>query len=189
MENMQTCNSEIEPTVEEIALLIQNQILKNGKKPNFTNFLLALKKKNISVLKYFKEAKKYLSANKKFCENNLLKLLLKIEMAENMLLSGATINEIKNQTNLPGKFLGLLIRKYYKEIPKEVIQIKLMHYRLMKTVKTMTTFYKKVIEEFCPEEKRDFVENFYDTMIDLSSMDKNSLRNLELYTQILGDPE
>lgn len=189
MANMLTCDTKIEPTPEEMTLLVQNQIIKSGKKPNFTNFLLALKQNKYSILKYFKAAKKHLESNPKISENALLKLLLQLEMADNMLLAGATISEIKNQTKLPAKLLSLLIRKYYNEIPKEVIQIKLMHYRLMTTVKMMTTFYKKVIAEYCPEEKRDFVENFYDTMVDLSSLDKTGMRNLELYSQILGDPE
>lgn len=177
----------IEPTPEEITLLVQNQILKSCKKPSFNNFLLAFKQNNFSTLKYFKAVLNHLKSNKKLSDNNLFKLLLKIEMAENMLLAGATMQEIKQQTALPRKLLGLLVRKYYKQIPKEIIHMKLIHYRLMNTVKTLNTLYKKVLADYCPEDKKDFVENFYDTMVDFATMDKKSIHNLELYAQVLGE--
>lgn len=172
------------PSAEEITLIIQNEIEKQGKRADFDNFIYIFKEKNFNAIPYFKQINKYVKT-KKIDQNKLLQLLLKFELADIMLKEGAKVTEIKKQTDIPDELLAILIKKYYSLIPKEIIQLKLTHFRLMQVVENMHVFYKNILECYTSQDKKDFVETFYQIMIDMVHMNKNEFKHLDIYTQIL----
>lgn len=178
-------NYPINPTPEEITTIVKQEIIKHGKRPDFDNFLLIFKKNKYSVYPYFK----YINGYLRKCEldkNLILQLMFKLEIAENMLLEGATLREIKQQTEIPDELLFIIIKKYQKKIPQEVWEMKLMHFRLMQLTQNIHTFYKHILEKYTPADKKEFIENFYHTIIDMTMLDEEDTPYSELYTHILG---
>lgn len=178
-------NYHIEPTPEEITTIVKQEIVKHGKRPDFDNFLLIFKKKQYSLFPYFKHIKDYLRTYE-LDKNLILQFMFKLEIAENMLLEGATLKEIRQQTEIPDELLFLIIKKYHKKIPKEIWEMKLMHYRLMQVTHNIHNFYKNILEKYTPIDKKEFIENFYHTIIDMGMLDEGDVPYSELYTYILG---
>lgn len=175
---------ELEPTTEEKMALIQSEISKNGKRPDFTNFLLMFKKNNFKAFPFFIEIKSFLKKNK--LEKNLILIyMIKMELAEKLLFEGANLAEIKCQTNIPDELLIILIQKNYSKIPQEIIELKIIHYRLMSIVKNMHRFYMKILLEHTPKEKKDFIETFYQIILDITSDYPSEFKYFDLYKNVL----
>jgi len=178
-------DSNLTPSAEEITIIVEEEIRKSGKRADFDNFLLIFKKKQFEFYPYFKHVQDYIQKYHLY-KKTLFQYMLKMEVAENMLLEGANEREIKEQTNIPNELFSLIIKKYYLKIPLEIVQMKLIHFRILQLTKHMHSFYKHVLEKYTPEDKKDLINTFYQSMIDMSSLSEKQSSSFNLSNKNIG---
>lgn len=139
-------------TDAELVSICSDEIILERKEYNLKNFVLKIKSLKYKALPHFKYAKKQLSRMTKFKyfkENEyaarLLKLISQMELAEYLLHQGATIAEIKRETDISNELLGAVIRANYAFIPKDILRFRLINYRILKLAKLQELFFKETI--------------------------------------------
>ncbi len=117
-------------TDAELLAICNEEIILERKEYNLKNFILKIKELNYKVLPHFKYAKKHLSniAKFRYFKNNqyinqLIKLITQMELAEYLLNQGATLEEIKHETDVPNELLAMIIKKNYSNIPKDILKL------------------------------------------------------------------
>ena len=83
----------LQPSPEEITQIIHQEIIKKQKKMDFSNFMLIFKEKNFDFFPYFSSIKSYIK-KLNLSKNHVFQFMAKMEIAEQMLLEGATEYEI-----------------------------------------------------------------------------------------------
>jgi len=176
----------LHPSPEEITEIIHQEIIKKQKKIDFNNFMLIFKEKNFDFFPYFSSIKAYVK-KLNLSKNQIFQFMAKMEIAEQMLLEGATEYEIKNQTNIPDELLAIIFHKYYNQIPFDIIQVKLTHFRLMQLIINMESFYKQILEKYTPDDKKNFIDTFYHTIVDMIHLNEPFYRNSQLVANLLKE--
>ena len=176
----------LHPSPEEITEIIHQEIIKKQKKIDFNNFMLIFKEKNFDFFPYFFSIKAYVK-KLNLSKNQIFQFMAKMEIAEQMLLEGATEYEIKNQTNIPDELLAIIFHKYYNQIPFDIIQVKLTHFRLMQLIINMESFYKQILEKYTPDDKKNFIDTFYHTIVDMIHLNEPFYRNSQLVANLLKE--
>lgn len=176
----------LQPSPEEITQIIHQEIIKKQKKMDFSNFMLIFKEKNFDFFPYFSSIKSYIK-KLNLSKNHVFQFMAKMEIAEQMLLEGATEYEIKNQTNIPDELLAVIFHKYYIQIPFDIIQIKLTHFRLIQLVINMESFYKQILEKYTSDDKKNFIDTFYHTIVDMVHLNEPFYRNSQLVANLLKE--
>lgn len=139
-------------TDTELLAICNEEIILERKPYNLKNFIIKVKELNYKALPHFKFAKKHLSniAKFKYFKNNtaisrLIKLVTQMELSEYLLHQGATIEEIKHETDIPNELLAAIIKKNYSNIPKDILRFRLINYRILKLAKLQEIFFKQTI--------------------------------------------
>lgn len=139
-------------TDAELLAICSEEIILERKDFNLKNFVLKIKELNYKALPHFKYAKKHLSniAKFRYFKNNqyinkLIKLITQMELTEYLLHQGATIEEIKNETDIPSELLAMIIKQNYSHIPKDILRFRLINYRILKLAKLQEIFFKETI--------------------------------------------
>ncbi len=139
-------------TDEELVAICSDEIILERKEYNLKNFVLKIKSLKYKALPHFKFAKKQLSRMTKFKyfkENEyaarLMKLITQMELAEYLLHQGATVTEVKRETDISNELLGAVIRANYAFIPKDILRFRLINYRILKLAKLQELFFKETI--------------------------------------------
>lgn len=137
---------------EELIRITSEEILLERKPYDLKNFILKIKELNYKALPHFAFAKKHLSkiAKARFIRknqtiNNLIKLVTQLELADYLLNQGASLKEIKKQTDIPNELLVSIIKKNYKNIPKEILRFRLINYRILKLAKLQEEAFKSLL--------------------------------------------
>jgi len=139
-------------TDAELLAICSEEIILERKDFNLKNFVLKIKELNYKALPHFKYAKKHLSniAKFRYFKNNqyinkLIKLITQMELTEYLLHQGATIEEIKHETDIPSELLAMIIKQNYSHIPKDILRFRLINYRILKLAKLQEIFFKETI--------------------------------------------
>ena len=179
-------------TDEELIAICSEEILLERKEYNLHNFILKVKKLNYQALPHFKYIKKHLSkiTQFKFFKKNqnirrLVKYIAKMELAEYLLQQGATIEEIKNQTDIEGELLALVIKKNYSNIPKEILRFRLLNYRILKLAKMQEIIFKETVIPLLQKQDSSMAYNLLKSFEDLTM---SSVRDrLSIESELLKD--
>jgi hypothetical protein len=173
-------------TDEELIAICSEELILERKKVNLKNFILKVKELNYKALPHFKFAKKHLSRITKFQYfknnqqiNRLIKLVSQMELAEYLLHQGATIQEIKAQTDISSELLAAVIRKNYDRIPKEILRFRLINYRILKLAKLQELFFKQTILPLVSQQDKTLALSLLSTFEDLVKMEVKERVSLE----------
>ncbi len=139
-------------TDEELIKICSEEILLERKEFSFKNFILKIKQLKYNALPHFKYAKNHVAkiAKTKFFKKHqhlskIIKVVAQMELADYLMNQGSTIQEIKDQTGLDNDLLANIIKKYYTQLPKDILRFRLINYRILKLYKMQELFLKKAI--------------------------------------------
>ncbi len=173
-------------TDAELLAICNEEIILERKEYNLKNFILKIKELNYKVLPHFKYAKKHLSniAKFRYFKNNqyinqLIKLITQMELAEYLLNQGATLEEIKHETDVPNELLAMIIKKNYSNIPKDILRFRLINYRILKLAKLQELFFKQTILPLLQTNDKLLAAGLLKSFEDLIKMDVKERTFLE----------
>ncbi len=171
---------------DEIINIIKENLSFLQKKPTLKNFLIQLKRKNFKAIQHFKYIRPMMSPkmlkNIESDAGKVMALLTRVELADNMFRSGATVDEVYRELKLPKTLMAYLLRSYYVEAPKELIQFKLLQYRLYGIMNDMKSFFVSVVNPALKVQQKTLINGILSSMIDMASTSSQERNMLDIYT-------
>ncbi len=158
-------------TQDEIINLIKDSLYHLRQKKTYKNFLLQLRKNKFSLISHFKFVNTLLTkaqkSSKQKRDEKLVKLMLQAELADMMFRAGATVTEVIRELHIPKPILSYLLRTYYNELPKEILQYKILQYRLYQTIVGLKDFVKNFVDPKLNKNQSVLANGIMNTMIDM----------------------
>lgn len=132
----------------EVINFIKDSLIFLKKDFNIKNFFLELKKNGYSALKHMAfvapfVSKKYKNQNSK--DQDFIKKIVQLELADVLFRQGATSEEVTKQTNISKEIMAALMRGYYQELPKPILMYKLMQFRLFELIQLNKLFLEQYV--------------------------------------------
>lgn len=166
---------------EEIINLIKDNLSFLKQSNNYKNFLLQLKKNKFSLINHFKFVNELVKKTpKQKREEKLVKLMLQAELADMMFRAGATIVEVIEELNIPKPVLSYLLRSYYNELPKEILQYKVMQYRLYQVITGLKEFVTAFVDPKLNQNQSVLANGILSSMIDMVTATSKEKAMLDL---------
>lgn len=137
--------TEFDLTQEEILNLVKENLSFIKKENNIQNFFLELKKLRFSALKHLSFIAPFIDRRTKQYKEEAVKLSVQLELADSLFRQGATVKEVLVQTRINTALLSALLRTYYKELPKSLLQFKLMQFRLYELILQNKAFLENYV--------------------------------------------
>ncbi len=134
-----------EPSQEEIINLVKENLAFLKKENNISNFFIELKKLGFSALKHLSYISPFLKKKSKQYKEQAIRIGVQLELADSMFRQGATVKEVLLQTDINEALLATLLRTYYNELPKSVLQYKLMQFRLYELILQNKAFLQNYV--------------------------------------------
>jgi hypothetical protein len=170
-----------ELTQEEIINIVKDNLSFLKQSHTYKNFLLQLKKNKFSLISHFKFVNELVKKTpKQKREEKLVKLMLQAELADMMFRAGATIVEVIEELNIPKPVLSYLLRSYYNELPKEILQYKVMQYRLYQVITGLKEFVTAFVDPKLNANQSVLANGILSSMIDMVTATSKEKAMLDL---------
>lgn len=130
---------------EEILNLVKENLNFLRKENNISNFFLELKKLGFSAIRHISFIAPFLDKKSKQYKEEAVRIGVQLELADHLFRQGATVKEVFLQTNINDALLAALLRTYYAELPKSVLQYKLMQFRLYELILQNKAFLENYV--------------------------------------------
>ena len=175
------------PSEEVLLATISQEILIQGKEYNLKNFITEIKKLNYKALPHFATATRHLNKTTKrnfdkseLKEKRIITLVTRMEIAELLMNQGATIEEIRAQTNLPEELMVLLFRQYYGKLDVNLLRFRLIQYHQQKLNNMIGTFFKEAVVPLLKQKDKLYAEALLSSYSDLMEANNSQLAALEI---------
>ncbi len=162
-----------EPTQEEIIDLVKENLAFLKKEHNIKNFFLELKKLGFSSIKHLSFISPFIDKKSPHYKEEIIKIGVQLELADALFRQGATVKEVTAQTSINQALLAALLRTYYQELPKSVLQYKLMQVRLYELILQNKAFLQNYVFKDLKNGGKELAQGI------LSSMQDMLLSNIE----------
>lgn len=156
-----------EPSQEEIINLVKENLSFLKKENNINNFFVELRKMGFSALKHLSFISPFLNKKSKKYREEAIRIGVQLELADALFRKGATVNEVFVQTDINEALLACLLRTYYNELPKSVLQYKLMQFRLYELILQNKAFLENYVLKDVKNSGKELAQGILSSMQDL----------------------
>ncbi len=156
-----------EPSQEEVINLVKESLSFLKKENNITHFFIELKKLGFSAIKHLSYIAPFLNKKSKQYKEDAIKIGVQLELADSLFRQGATVKEVFLQTGINEALMATLLRTYYNELPKSVLQYKLMQFRQYELILQNKAFLENYVLKDLKNSGKELSQGILSSLLDM----------------------